>query len=53
MRVADRGDWLRETCLTMAVNNHTPADFWLGLPLRELIPWVRANNKVHKQRKKK
>lgn len=44
------GQWLRVQCLILARNNHTPADYWLSLPLRELGLWIEANNAIVENR---
>lgn len=39
--------------MILARNNHTPISFFLECPLMELRFWVRANNDIENDRKKK
>ncbi len=36
----------------MAENSHTPVSFWLHIPLRELLQWIKDNNEIIKERSK-
>ena len=49
----DGGSWIRRQCMTMAKNCHTPVDFWLRLPLRELGAWIRDNNEIIRESESK
>lgn len=35
----------------MARNNSTPVDFWISMPLLELVGWIKADNRLHKEKK--
>jgi len=39
--------------MVMAENCHTPVSFWLQMPLRELLQWIRDNNEIIKERTQK
>ncbi len=39
--------------MIMSENCHTPVTFWLQLPLRELLQWIKDNNEIIKERSAK
>ena len=45
-------DQIRYKCLIMSENSHTPVSFWLLLPLRDLLQWIKDNNEIIKERSK-
>lgn len=45
----DGGQWLRRQCLVLSQNSHTPISYWLSVPLRELVAWIEASNRIVKE----
>lgn len=42
--------YIREQCLLMATDTHTPISYYMGIPLPELIEWIKtANAAFHKR----
>lgn len=39
--------------MVLSQNNHTPVSYWLSLPLRELGGWIKANNELISEAKKR
>jgi len=39
--------------MILARNNGTPLTFFLSCPLRELVAWIKTNNEIMKDMKKK
>ena len=40
---------MRELCIILSRNTYTPVNFWLDVRLRDIVPWIKANNKVIKE----
>jgi hypothetical protein len=38
--------------MILSQNNHTPVDFWLRLPLGQLLQWIKDNNELIQSSKK-
>lgn len=49
--MCDGGDLLRRLCFILSENSKgTPIEFWLQMPLSELMTWIETNNDLIHER---
>lgn len=53
MMVGDGGRWLRQQFIIMAQNTYTPITFWQDMTLSQFRQWIRDNNQLSEERKRK